>query len=98
MNLRGIGPNRTLVLIDGRRAPARERGALIDTNTIPSAAIERVETITGGASAVYGADAMAGVVNFILKKDFEGVDMDFQTGAARARRRSGDALHEPCSA
>ncbi|HVY63967.1 MAG TPA: TonB-dependent receptor [Gammaproteobacteria bacterium] len=81
VNLRGIGPNRTLVLIDGRRAQPSNAALLVDTNTVPSAAIERVETITGGASAVYGADAMAGVVNFILKKDFEGVDMDFQTGA-----------------
>jgi outer membrane receptor protein involved in Fe transport len=80
VNLRGIGPNRTLVLIDGRRAQPANAALLVDVNTIPSAAIERVETITGGASAVYGADAMAGVVNFILKKDFEGVDMDFQSG------------------
>jgi iron complex outermembrane recepter protein len=78
VNLRGIGPNRTLVLIDGRRAQPANAALLIDTNSIPSAAIERVETITGGASAVYGADAMAGVVNFILKKDFEGVDFDMQ--------------------
>jgi outer membrane receptor protein involved in Fe transport len=80
VNLRGIGSNRTLVLIDGRRAQPANAALIIDVNTIPSAAIERVETITGGASAVYGADAMAGVVNFILKKDFEGVDMDFQSG------------------
>ena len=80
VNLRGIGANRTLVLLDGRRAQPANAALIIDVNTIPSAAIERVETITGGASAVYGADAMAGVVNFILKKDFEGVDMDFQTG------------------
>ena len=79
VNLRGIGPNRTLVLIDGRRAQPSNAALIIDTNSIPSAAIERVETITGGASAVYGADAMAGVVNFILKKDFEGIDMDLHT-------------------
>ena len=78
VNLRGIGTNRTLVLVDGRRAQPANAALIVDTNTIPSAAIERVETITGGASAVYGADALAGVVNFILKKDFEGVDMDFQ--------------------
>jgi iron complex outermembrane recepter protein len=81
LNLRGIGSNRTLVLIDGRRAQPANAALIIDTNTIPSAAIERIETITGGASAVYGADAMAGVVNFILKKDFEGVDMDFHSTA-----------------
>jgi outer membrane cobalamin receptor len=80
VNLRGIGPNRTLVLVDGRRAQPANASLVVDLNTIPSSAIERVETITGGASAVYGADALAGVVNFVLKKDFEGVDMDFQTG------------------
>ena len=83
VNLRGIGPNRTLVLIDGRRAQPANAALLVDTNSIPAAAIERVETITGGASAVYGADAMAGVVNFILKKDFEGVDMDFQSSTTQ---------------
>jgi outer membrane receptor protein involved in Fe transport len=80
VNLRGIGANRTLVLVDGRRAQPANASLVVDLNTIPSAAIERVETITGGASAVYGADALAGVVNFVLKKNFEGVDMDFQTG------------------
>ncbi len=80
MNLRGIGANRTLVLVDGRRAQPANASLVVDLNTIPSAAIERVETITGGASAVYGADALAGVVNFVLRDDFEGVDMDFHTG------------------
>src|SRR5690348_12898939 len=79
VNLRGIGANRTLVLIDGRRAQPANASLVVDLNTIPSAAIERVETITGGASAVYGADALAGVVNFVLKDDFEGVEMDFST-------------------
>jgi len=79
LSLRGIGANRTLVLIDGRRAQPANAALIVDVNTIPSAAIQRVETITGGASAVYGADAMAGVVNFILRDDFEGVDLDLQT-------------------
>jgi outer membrane receptor protein involved in Fe transport len=83
LNLRGIGPNRTLVLVDGRRAQPANAALVIDVNTIPSSAIERVETITGGASAVYGADALAGVVNFILKDDFEGVEMDLQTSATQ---------------
>jgi outer membrane cobalamin receptor len=83
VNLRGIGPNRTLVLVDGRRAQPANASLVVDLNTIPTAAIERVETITGGASAVYGADALAGVVNFVLKKDFEGADMDFQTGVTQ---------------
>jgi iron complex outermembrane receptor protein len=81
VNLRGIGANRTLVLVDGRRAQPANASLVVDLNTIPSAAIERIETITGGASAVYGADALAGVVNFVLRDDFEGVEMDFQTSA-----------------
>ena len=81
VNLRGIGANRTLVLVDGRRAQPANASLVVDLNTIPTAAIERVETITGGASAVYGADALAGVVNFVLKDDFEGVEMDFSTSA-----------------
>jgi outer membrane receptor protein involved in Fe transport len=81
VNLRGIGANRTLVLVDGRRAQPANASLVVDLNTIPTAAIERVETITGGASAVYGADALAGVVNFVLRNDFEGVDMDFSTSA-----------------
>jgi iron complex outermembrane receptor protein len=79
VNLRGIGANRTLVLVNGRRAQPANASLVVDLNTIPSAAIERIETITGGASAVYGADALAGVVNFVLKDDFEGVEMDLQT-------------------
>ena len=80
LSLRGLGANRNLVLIDGRRGmPVNALGA-ISINSIPSAAVARVETITGGASSVYGADAMAGVVNFILKKDYEGVDFDVRYG------------------
>lgn len=80
LNLRGLGTNRNLILIDGRRAQPSNASLVVDVNTIPASAIANVEVITGGASAVYGPDAMAGVVNFILKKDFEGVEMDFQTG------------------
>ena len=80
LNLRGLGVNRNLVLVDGRRAQPANALLIVDINTIPTAAIERVETITGGASAVYGADALAGVVNFVLKDDFEGVALDVQTG------------------
>jgi outer membrane receptor protein involved in Fe transport len=78
VNLRGIGTNRTLVLVDGRRPQPSNAALVVDVNSIPSAAIERVETITGGASAVYGPDALAGVVNFVLKDNFEGIEMDFQ--------------------
>lgn len=81
LSLRGLGPNRNLVLLDGYRAMPVNATMAVDINTIPAAAIERVEVITGGASSVYGADAVAGVVNFILKRDFEGVNLDLQYGA-----------------
>jgi iron complex outermembrane recepter protein len=80
INLRGLGLNRSLVLLDGRRVQPVNGQLVVDLNTIPSAAIERVEVITGGAAAVYGADAIAGVVNFILRRDFEGVEFSGQTG------------------
>lgn len=80
INLRGIGTNRTLVLIDGRRAQPINSALVVDMNSIPSAAIERIESMTGGASSVYGADAISGVVNFVLRDDYEGVSMDIQTG------------------
>jgi iron complex outermembrane recepter protein len=79
LNLRGIGTNRNLVLIDGRRAQPVNASLVVDINTIPSAAIQSVEVITGGASAVYGPDAMAGVTNFILRDDFEGVEFGLRT-------------------
>ena len=68
-SLRGIGGEYTLVLLNGRRLAASGSGSSIDVYTIPLAAIERVEILTDGASALYGADAIAGVINFILKKD-----------------------------
>ncbi|HMB72404.1 MAG TPA: TonB-dependent receptor plug domain-containing protein, partial [Gammaproteobacteria bacterium] len=80
VSLRGLGPNRNLVLLDGYRAVPVNATMAVDINSIPAAAIERIETITGGASSVYGADAVAGVVNFILKDDFEGLDLDLQHG------------------
>jgi outer membrane receptor protein involved in Fe transport len=79
VNLRGLGSVRTLVLVDGRRL---QYGSAIssapDVNQIPAALVERVEVLTGGASAVYGSDAIGGVVNFIMIKDFEGVRVDGQ--------------------
>ena len=80
LSLRGLGSNRNLVLLDGRRAMPVNASMAVSINTIPSAAIARIETITGGASSVYGADAVAGVVNFITKRDFQGIDFDVQTG------------------
>jgi len=81
LNLRGLGPNRNLVLVNGKRAQPANATLVVDINTIPAAAIESVEVITGGASAVYGPDAMAGVVNFILRDNFEGLEIDYQAGS-----------------
>ena len=80
VSLRGLGANRNLVLLDGRRAMPVDASMAVDINSIPSAAIGRVETITGGASSVYGADAVSGVVNFIIRDDLEGFDFDAQYG------------------
>ena len=85
MNLRGLGPQRTLVLVDGRRLGVGDPNSgnpnpAPDINQIPSALIERVDIVTGGASAVYGSDAIAGVANFIMRRDFEGVQVDAQYG------------------
>ena len=76
VSLRGLGANRNLVLINGRRAMPVNPTMVVDTNSIPSSAIARVEVISGGASAVYGADAVGGVVNFVLKDDYEGASVD----------------------
>jgi iron complex outermembrane receptor protein len=79
LNLRGLGSPRTLVLVDGRRLPyGGVTNSAADINQIPTQMIERVDILTGGASAVYGSDAVAGVVNFIMKKDFEGVQVTSQ--------------------
>jgi len=84
-NLRGLGPQRTLVLVDGRRlgigdANSGNPNPAPDLNQIPTALVDRVEVLTGGASATYGSDAVAGVVNFVMKHDFQGVQMDGQFG------------------
>ena len=78
VNLRGMGPQRTLVLVNGRRlGPGQGTGTNVsDINEVPAALIERVDILTGGASSVYGADAVAGVVNFVLNTHFEGVKID----------------------
>lgn len=84
ISLRGFGPNRNLTLIDGKRGVPVNALMWTDINGIPSALIQRSETISGGASAVYGADAIGGVTNFILKKDFEGAEIDAQYGITEA--------------
>src|SRR6478735_8421864 len=86
VSLRGIGANRNLV--DGRRTTPSNASGVTDISTIPAAAIERVEVISGGASATYGADAVAGVTNFILKKNFQGLELDGQIGISQ----EGDGL------
>lgn len=79
-DLRGLNPERTLVLVNGRRfTPADSRG-LTDLSSIPDALVERIEIITGGASAVYGSDAIAGAINFIMKDDFEGMEASYHFG------------------
>jgi len=85
VNLRGLGPTRTLVLVDGRRLGVGDPNTgnpnpAPDINQIPSQLIERIEVLTGGASAVYGSDAIGGVVNFIMKRNFEGIQLDAQYG------------------
>jgi iron complex outermembrane receptor protein len=81
IDLRGLGSNRTLVLVDGRRAPkAPFAGSTQDLNSIPVAAVERIEILSDGASAVYGSDAIGGVVNIVLRKDFEGAELRYGIG------------------
>lgn len=75
INLRGLGTNRNLVLIDGRRPMVSSVAQAVDLNTIPQGLIERIEVITGGAGAAYGADAIAGVANVILRRNFEGLEL-----------------------
>ena len=84
LNLRNLGTNRTLVLVNGRRHVAGEANtAAVDINSIPTDLIERVDVLTGAVSAVYGADGVTGVVNFILKRDFEGLSARAQMGVSQ---------------
>lgn len=75
-NLRLLSPDRTLVLVDGRRYVSFSVTQQVDLNTIPAALVERVDVVTGGRSAIYGSDAIAGVINFITKKDFSGIELN----------------------
>ena len=89
LSLRGLGEGRTLILIDGRRAPtAPQIGSAQDLNSIPLAAVERVEILSDGASAIYGTDAIGGVVNIITRKDFTGVEMMY--GMSKPKQIGGD--------
>ena len=82
VDLRGLGTSRTLTLVNGRRLlpgdPSPTSGSAADINIIPAALVKRVEVLTGGASSTYGADAVAGVVNFIMDTDFTGIRLDGQ--------------------
>ena len=79
-DLRGLGPNRSLVLLDGRRLMSSSPDGAIDLNTIPSSLVGSVEIITGGASAAYGSDAVAGVVNFKLRSNLRGLELTARKG------------------
>ena len=83
LNLRQFGVNRNLILLDGSRVPPTAATGAVDINVLPQALIKRVEVVTGGASAVYGSDAVTGVVNFILDKDFKGVKATAQAGMTK---------------
>lgn len=88
IDLRGLGPERNLVLMDGKRLVPFNYDGEVDTATIPTALVERIDIVTGGASAVYGSDAIAGAVNVIMKKDFEGVE--FETSHSQTGDSDGD--------
>lgn len=90
VDLRGLGPQRTLVLINGERVPASSTTGVVDLNTIPASLISRIEVVTGGASAVYGSDAMAGVVNFVLKDDYEGAEFTITYGSELESGNAGE--------
>jgi iron complex outermembrane recepter protein len=93
IDLRGLGSNRTLVLFNGKRMVPATLGGVVDTNTVPVSLLDRVDLITGGASAVFGADAVAGVVDFRMKKNFTGVEASTLysvSGKNDARRYKSD--------
>ena len=87
-NLRGLGEQRNLVLLDGHRLPMASPRGVVDINAIPAIALDRVEITTGGGSAVYGSDAISGVVNFRLRDHFEGLEVSGQAGLSQ----SGDGV------
>jgi outer membrane receptor protein involved in Fe transport len=90
LNLRSFGPVRTLILLDGQRVPPTNFNGQVDVDTLPQALVQRVDVVTGGASAVYGSDAVTGVVNFILDTKFTGLKVEAQGGVSG----QGDAPSE----
>ena len=92
LNMRGLGVNRTLTLLNGRRFPGSSAFGGVDINVFPEAMIRGIETTTGGASAAYGTDAVAGVTNFLIDTDFEGLEVSLQGGmTSRGDNESYDA-------
>lgn len=95
LNLRGIGPARNLILFDGHRVPPSSAAGLVDVNMLPQMLIQRVDVVTGGVSAVYGSDAVTGVVNFVVDRKFTGLKLQAQAGISgygdSASRRLGAA-------
>lgn len=99
LDLRGLGSERTLVLVNGRRlVPGDPNSSAADINVIPAALIKRVDVLTGGASSVYGADAVAGVVNFIMDTDFEGFKLDAQYSLYNHDNRNQSRYTDPLDA
>ncbi|MHB8285425.1 MAG: TonB-dependent receptor plug domain-containing protein, partial [Caulobacteraceae bacterium] len=101
VDLRGLGTNRNLVLIDGKRVGTSDPGdsGAVDLNIIPAALIQRVDVVTGGASAIYGSDAISGVVNFVLQHDFQGVRIDgnftdFEHGNSDKTAQAAETAHD----
>jgi outer membrane receptor protein involved in Fe transport len=95
INLRGLGPQRNLIMIDGKRITPYNFNGLVDTSVIPTALIERVDIVTGGASAVYGSDAISGALNFVMKRDFEGFALNVdssQTEESDGKQRTASML------
>jgi iron complex outermembrane recepter protein len=95
VNLRGLGEARSLIMIDGKRMVPYNYNGLVDIGTLPASMVERIDIVTGGASAVYGSDAMAGAINFILRSDFEGVEVSGnygQTGESDGAQYAVDLL------
>ncbi|WP_067732892.1 TonB-dependent receptor domain-containing protein [Novosphingobium naphthalenivorans] len=99
LNLRNLGEERTMVLVNGRRLmPGDPNSSAADINAIPAALIKRVDVLTGGASATYGSDAIAGVVNFVMDTDFEGFRLDSQYSFYQHNNSAGSAITGPLDA
>ncbi|MDR0779575.1 MAG: TonB-dependent receptor, partial [Pseudomonadales bacterium] len=93
INMRNLGANRTLVLLDGARVVPADRTSTVNTDMFPTALLQRVDVVTGGATAAYGADALAGVTNFILNRQFEGYKVDMRSGVTE----QGDGVNYTAS-